>query len=164
MKQLISQKDLLPPLPEYVELEGKGHWFDGVMATPSLLQFYRDVLAGRLTKTVAPQKFSVMVADPADMGSKYGLVVDQKLCSDQLGRLDVLTDNIGVIWQLQTSNVLRFHIDIESIMGNAPKTVVIDGHAVNLPSESNKTEFTFSQSRNGSWSVRCMPLRLLVCH
>ena len=163
MNLLTKQKNLLPPLPEYAELSGKGHWFDGVMTTPVLLRFYQDVLEGRLTKVV-PQTFSLMVADPADMGPRYGLLVDQKVCSDQLGRLDVVTDQAEASWSLATSNIHRFHINIHETPGGELKTVVVDGHVVDSPPGSHATQLSFSRSADGSWIVCGEFFRPLVYH
>ena len=164
MNLLIKQKNLLHPLPEYAELSGKGHWFDGVMTTPVLLRFYQDVLEGRLTKVEVPQTFSLTVADPASMGPKYGLVVDQKVRSDQLGRLDVATDYAQASWSLTTSNIHRFHINIDDIPGGGLMTTVVDGHVVDSPSRSHATQLSFSRSENGSWIVRGEIYRRLVYH
>ena len=164
MNLLIKQKNLLPPLPKYAELSGKSHWFKGVMTTPILLRFYQDVLGGRLTKVEVPQTFSLMVADPADVGPKYGLVVDQKVRSDQLGRLDVVTDQADASWSLTTSNIHRFHINIADIPGGGLMTIVIDSHVVDSPSRSHATQLNFSRSENGSWIVCGEFYRLLVYH
>lgn len=158
MKQLAGQSNLDPSSIGYVELDGKGHWFEGVMTTPSLLQFYQRLLAGRLNKTDVPSAFSVVIADPADMGSKYGLRVDQKISPDQLGRVDVSIDKIGEPWRIQTSNVLRFHVPNRR-PEDTGRTVVIDGHTINLPPANSDSEYTFDLSEDGCWNVRLNALR-----
>lgn len=76
MNQLIIQSNKEAP-PTYVELEGKGHWFDGVMTTLQLRDFYAHILDLEALRPALPQSFSVVVSNPADMGSRGGLVVDQ---------------------------------------------------------------------------------------
>lgn len=154
MNQLISQKHLGPPSPKYTELDGKGHWFDGVMTTPGLLFFYQNVLGGPLIKPEVPQTFSVVIADPGDMGSKYGLFVDQKLHPDRLGRVDAITDKVALSWSLQTSNISRFHIDTSCINGVIPRRMVIDSCSVRLPTESESDKFSFCRAESGAWQVR----------
>lgn len=154
MKQLAAQSDFDSSLMEYVELDGKGHWFEGVMTTPPLLQFYQRLLAGRLNKTDVLSAFSVAIADPAGMGSKHGLRVDQKISPDQLGRMDVRVNKMGEMWTIQTSNVLRFHVRNRRPEDAGLKTVVVDGHAINLPPGNNDNRYTFDLSNDGCWNVR----------
>lgn len=153
-RRMKQQSDSHSSLMEFVELDGKGHWFEGVMTTPPLLQFYQRLLAGRLNKTDVPSAFSVVIADPAGMGSKHGLLVDQKICPDQLGRMDVSIDKMGEIWRIQTSNVLRFHVWNGRPEGAARKIVVVDGHTISLPPGNNDNAFTFDLSNDGCWNVR----------
>lgn len=154
MKQLVAQSDFDSSLMKYVELDGKGHWFEGVMTTPPLLQFYQRLLAGRLNKTDVPSAFSVVIADPAAMGSKHGLRVDQKISPDQLGRMDVRVDKMGAIWRIQTSNVLRFHVQNRRPEDAALKTIVVDGYAIDLPPGNHENRYTFDLSDDGCWNVR----------
>ena len=160
MHQLLSQTKSDRSLVKYVELNGAGHWFDGIMTTPVLLQFYRELLDGHLSKKKSPQTFAIVVADPADMGSKYGLEVCQKSCPGQLGRLDVLTENCGLSWSLRTSNILSFHITT----GSAPKTVIIDSQTIDLPLDTAKPNVTFSRSSNGSWMVCLRLTQMSIFH
>lgn len=153
MKQLASQSESHTSLLEYVELDGKGHWFEGVMTTPPLLQFYQKLLAGRSNRTSVPSAFSVVVADPAGMGFRHGLLVDQKICPDQLGRLDVSIDKMGEIWRIQTSNVLRFHVRNGRPEGAARKQVIVDDQTTNLQPENNEKGFSFNLSTDGHWNV-----------
>ena len=166
MCQLISQKDPSPTVPRYVELAGQGHWLHGVMTTPQLRRFYQEVLDAFSAKEAPPPDFGMAVANPADMGSKNGVVIEQKGQPDQLGRVNVRT-GVGMgnemgIWEIETSNVARFHIDKASLGEFAPSCVVVDGDEVKLPSEQKRSDFSLFRSKDNTWVV-CRGCHLL-CH
>lgn len=140
-------------LVDYAELEGKGHWFDGVMTTPFLLQFYQNVLGGQLSKVEDPLAFSIVVGDPAGMGSKHGIQVEQKVHPDQLGRIDAVFDRSIPTWNLKTSNILRFHVDKAITEDAVLRGMVVDGHIVTVPSLNGKAGFDCVRQEDGSWDV-----------
>lgn len=136
---------------EYSEIPGEGHWFDGAMTTDPMMDFYRHHLNLSHLSTLAPGTFSLVVPNSHDMGSKYGIVVDQLSTPDRLGRITVTTQTQGshVQWLLRTENIRRFHFDIKSQPRNAPKQCFID----DLPHEFDigKDETTFLKSDGGVW-------------
>lgn len=156
MSQLIHQRDPLSIASRYSELPDKGHWFEGIMTTPQLLIFYQEILDRPFLKEVPPADFAMVVANPADMGSKYGVIVDQKAQPDQLGRVNVRI-GIGIrtemsVWEIETSNILRFHINKGGIGELHPGRVIIDGDEVRLPLEQSYG-FGFYRSEDNTWIV-----------
>ena len=113
----------------YVELAGKGHWYDGIMTTPPLKAFYQQCLEDEGRKAGLPRKYDILVANPADTGSVGNLQVDLLLTPDQLGKVEVAHDAFANVVEIHTSNVKRFHF-IESPMFNAQSKVVVDRQAI----------------------------------
>ncbi len=128
----------------YNELAGENHWFDGVMTTPELVDFYytqtqnEDVLPRRM------EHFLIMVGDPGDMGSKNGIQVKQLEDPGRYGKVDVR----GHI--IKTSNVQR--LEFTAALWKEP--VTIDGHELNLAEATSMTDAPTSayKSKNG-WNI-----------
>jgi len=158
MNQLVSQsaKDASH---NYYELEGKGHWFDGVMTSMPLRKFYANVL-GSEDRPELPEIFSIVVANPADMGSRGGLVVDQLITPDQLGKVSVAISPGTATWVLKTSNILRFHFS-PADSNLLPHELIIDDTALGLPLDEVEGEWWVLRSRIGDWQVSFMSLELL---
>ncbi|KAJ0413726.1 hypothetical protein BJY00DRAFT_306106 [Aspergillus carlsbadensis] len=93
---------------EFVELAGKGHWFDGVMTTVPLLKFYQDALHSNRTKALAD--YTITVPSSGDMASKGGIYVDQLQSPDLVGRVHVRRDLQHGVWYLKTQNIHRLHL------------------------------------------------------
>ncbi|KIW79365.1 hypothetical protein Z517_05977 [Fonsecaea pedrosoi CBS 271.37] len=113
---------------QYSEMLHKGHWFDGTMTTKSMMEFYwRHLTAWRIKLTV-PVSFVFVIPNSHDMGSRYGIVVDQLSTPDRLGRIKVTTSVCGslVQWHIRTENIHRFHIDPNARLANAPDQFLID--------------------------------------
>ncbi|KAL8831473.1 MAG: hypothetical protein Q9191_000845 [Dirinaria sp. TL-2023a] len=130
MRQILSPRDPSSTTPRYVELAGRGHWFQDIMATPQLQRFYQQVLNESSAKEAPPPYFGIVVANPADMGSKNGVIIEQKQQPDQLGRVNIRTEvgtdhEIGT-WEVETSNIVRFRIDKAGLGDNAPSYVIVD--------------------------------------
>lgn len=105
----------------YAELAGEGHWFDGVMTTEPLRNFYDKHLEtpARVSRPKCstsesagdfPPPFSLIVANPADTGSKGGVQVTHLDDPGQLGRVDVSTDCASHFMTVTTSNIVGFLI------------------------------------------------------
>ncbi|OAL55594.1 hypothetical protein IQ07DRAFT_498765 [Pyrenochaeta sp. DS3sAY3a] len=129
----------------YNEVISQNHWWDTVMTTPELVQFYykqadnQDVLPRRLGD------FSIVVGDPGDMGTKGGLRVKYLKDPGQYGRVDVK----GHI--IRTSNVLslEFHVALWT------EKVTINGQHLDLTTRSTSSESSILVSlSHGSWSVQ----------
>lgn len=96
---------------EYAELPKKGHWWDGVMVTQPLQQFYHNQLDSETRAREPPCHFSLVCADTADGGSRYGITIDQLKSPDQYGEIDatMLVEGNEKVWRISTSNIRRFH-------------------------------------------------------
>lgn len=151
MNQLIFQAN---GSSSYAELQGKGHWFDKVMTTSTLSGFYEQTLSKEQTKPSPPRNFSIIVSNPASMGSRGGIIFDQLMSPNQLGRMLILRDRRAISWTLKTSNILRFHISTCDLKRSLPEEVIIDGYRITLPPSSPGAEQSFLRSTDGSWQVR----------
>ena len=138
----------------YRELQGKGHWFDGVMTTSSLQAFYHKVLAKASAKPELPHRFEIIVTNPASLGSRGGIVVDQLLCPGQLGRLEVGQNSQASSWDLKTSNILRFHFSPPRLV---PQSISVDRCLIDMPPSTNLDGLWILRSPEGSWTVENLP-------
>ena len=151
LNQLISQAG---GSSRYVELQGAGHWFDGVMTTRPLREFYEYHLDRRRASPELPIQFSIMVANPGDMGSRGGIVVDQLISPERYGKIHVTRFPSSSIWVLKTSNILRFHlsrlhpVDIRLRFDDSPDLFLMD--------RTQQDENCFRRLTNGSWQVGSM--------
>jgi pimeloyl-ACP methyl ester carboxylesterase len=108
--------------PSYNELAGENHWFDGVMTTPQLVDFYytqtknQDILPRKM------DRFSIVVGDPGDMGSKNGIRVSHLEDPGRYGRVGVRGHTI------KTSNVLN----LEFNPAIWREVVIVDGQELDL--------------------------------
>ena len=152
MNQLISQMNTHSD-HQYVELEGKGHWFDGVMTTAPLLEFY-DILGRKADRPRLPEEFTIMIANPADMGARGGLIVDQLLNPDQFGRINVERHPTSKSWVLRTSNILRFHFVPTQYSDIEPHTLIVDQCPLELPIWKEKLDWWLVRFEQGLWHVR----------
>ena len=150
MNQLISQVNTDSD-HQYVELEGKDHWFDGIMTTAPLLEFY-DILGREADGPRLPQEFTIVVANPADMGARGGLIVDQLISPDQLGTINVERHPTSKSWVLITSNILRFHFIPNQSSDIQPNKLTVDHCPLELP--SGKFDWWLVRSGQGLWHVR----------
>ena len=153
----------------YVEMAGKGHWYDGVMTTPPLKAFYNYCLAGEARRAELPRQFQIVVADPADMGPRGGLKVDQLLTPDQLGKLNVTWDIASRTIHLDTSNVRRLHFLLDSPLAKAPFELFIDGKEVQgrQPVKSDpkvQESVSWLVSEDDSWKVSSFCFRRHASH
>jgi predicted esterase len=106
----------------YNEVPGHNHWWDGVMTTPELVDFY---YAQTRSEDVLPRKlkdFTMVVGSPGDTGSKSGIKVLQLQDPGRYGRVEVK----GHI--IKTSNIMSLEFDPSMWK----ETVVINGAEVEL--------------------------------
>ena len=135
----------------YVELLGKGHWYDGVMTTEPLRQFYESIRGGSQRPDL-PNSFTLVLPSSGNMRSRGGICVDQLISPDQLGKASVVRDN--AIWTLKTSNIRRIHFDFSKQHESKPDALAIDGFsfATSLCTTEADTCW-FIRSDNGAWAV-----------
>jgi predicted esterase len=106
----------------YNEVPSQHHWWDAVMTTPELVDFYytqaknEDVLPRKL------EQFSLVVSDPGDMGAKGGLRVISLEDPGQYGRVDVKGH------RMRTSNVQALELDLLLWKDS----IVVDGQELQL--------------------------------
>lgn len=152
MNQLISQMNGDTP-HQYVELNGRNHWFDGVMTTAPLLGFY-GILGREADWAKLPQNFTIVIANPANMGARGGLLVDQLNSPDQIGRIEVERCPKSATWVLRTCNILRFHFIASKFSDILPHKIVIDRSSLELPPRKEKLACWLLRSERGFWHVR----------
>ena len=113
----------------YSEIPGSGHWFDGVMTTEPLSDFYKAKLSTPDSNTKSNQsaqlsgfvEFSIVVTNPAATDSKNGIKILHLILPDQVGTINVKFQGSQCI--LSTSNILGFQIQNERCSGG----LVVDG-------------------------------------
>ncbi|MCJ1307237.1 hypothetical protein MMC25_000883 [Agyrium rufum] len=141
---------------DYVELPGKGHWFEGVMTSKPLQQFYSDVLETGSLVAELPEQLSFVISNSADMGSRASLQVDQLESPDQLGKVQithVLNPNGPESLKLTTSNIKRFHVVDPSAYKLRSLPMTIDQSIETLSGEAlaNGAKWWFVKQNDGSW-------------
>jgi predicted esterase len=137
----------------YSEVAGQGHWWDGVITTEVLAQFYRDQLDNAHEKREIPSRFELVVANPADTGSKFGLKVLYLIESGELGRVVATRDETTEQWSLEAHNVLAFEWDRE-MFGTS---LVVDGADIMLKrdhSTSHENTVEFWRHEDGRWATK----------
>lgn len=126
---LAQQLQLAGGNSSFNEVSGQNHYWDGVMTTPPLVNFYSNFTRSTEKLPRELDEFSIVIGDPGDMGSKGGVRVMQLDDPGQYGRVHVRGRRV------KTSNVL-------SIEFGPPfwkDTVVIDDQTLDLPSVSANT-------------------------
>ncbi len=160
LSQLISQHG---HPSKYVELQGKGHWFDGVMTTTYLRKYYHEILTQGSIKPELPGRFNIVTANPANLGSRRGIIIDQLVTPGQLGRIEIEHCSKSSTWTCKTSNILRFHISTRYMEDIVPCTFHVDGCLLDVPLSNILTESWFLRSVEGSWKVGIMFQSPICC-
>ena len=151
MSQLISQSKWTS---QYVELPDIGHWFDGVMTTKPLRDFYDSVLSLDGNNENLPQHFRIIASASGNSGSRAGIIVDQLTSPDQLGSVSVESSLIKSIWNMKTCNVDRFHLSRRDFRGTLPAVLVVDGSFFDVPyTPMDEEQAWFVRGLDDSWVV-----------
>lgn len=137
----------------YSELSNKGHWFEGVMTTPALLAFYDDQLGKAARQVTTPRSFAFVCPNSHDLGSRYGIVIEQLATPDRLGRVQVAvsTDHGRTRWLIQTSNLHRLRFDLRPSIANIPDEIVIDDTVSAFKMSDMTPASSLVMSPRGSW-------------
>lgn len=137
----------------YYELPGSGHWFEGVMTTPPLLDFYKE-------STILPHppemplKFTMTIPSSGYMGSKCGIFVDQLQSPDMNGHVTVTRNLENGYWYLQTENIYRFHLSVNASRIGLPAALILDGMKEPFEIDAAMCEVTwYLKDASGRWSV-----------
>ena len=148
MHQLIS---LSGSTSRLYELEERGHWFDGVMTTEHLRDFYSNISTHQVEE-VPPHYVRFVVPSSGDMGSCAGIFVDQLISPDQFGTVEVFYNASTSLLILRTSNVFRLHF-VSSVWNNRIRTLRLDGSIIPMPGSVGSMWLV--NSGPGVWTVSC---------
>ncbi|KIW18297.1 hypothetical protein PV08_02585 [Exophiala spinifera] len=142
---------------KYSEMLGIGHWVDGTMTTPPMIEFYLAHLNGSDVMSKAPDEFAFVVPNSHDMGSKYGIVVDQLSSPDRMGhiRVSIAQTESVIRWHLRTQNIHRLHFDPSVQIPNSPDEVLLDGmtHAFRLTRKMRSRSLVQTENKLWGWEV-----------
>ena len=142
----------------FAELPNKGHWFDGAMTTPGLLEFYREYCKPDAAPPPASSDFSFVLPISDDMSSRYGIVIDQLQTPDRIGRVSVTTQrrkDDTTMWHIKTTNVHRLHFDFDFGLDRIlPNAVQLDdlAHVIELD-DHFMVSTSFVSLDDGKWST-----------
>ncbi|KAI2361561.1 hypothetical protein LOY93_006091 [Ophidiomyces ophidiicola] len=135
------------------EIPGAGHWFDGIMTTPPLSDFYLRHTEGASPPRL-PEQFSMVIPSSPDMGSRGGILVDQLCSPDRFGHMRVFRDMKQHLWRVKTGNIRRFHIISLETCCPRPEKILVDGSELPfIPSPSETTTTWYTRDGSGSWTV-----------
>jgi hypothetical protein len=160
MHQLISETGWHSNLSELV---GQPHWWDGIMTTPGLVDFYETHLSDpKLPGLDSIDSFEITVSNPADMSGRFGIRVLYLEEPGQLGRLRVSRDKARDAWRFQPENVMVFEINDDSfrsiILDDGQESLVFEGLSATVPrvfrrvkNSDGSTWILVSGSRGGSF-------------
>lgn len=99
----------------YSELPGKGHWWEDVMTTPGLVDFYYRILDNpELPSLDDLESFEIVIADPFSTWYKFGVRVLYLQEPGRLGRLKISLNKKTNAWRIVTENVMIFEIAEDS--------------------------------------------------
>ncbi|CAI6328603.1 unnamed protein product [Periconia digitata] len=129
----------------YNEVPGQNHWWETVMTTPQLVDFYYTQTKSNASLPRKLDEFEMVVGDPGDMGSKGGLRVLSLEDPGQYGRVHVKGHTIT------TSNVLSLEFD-PIVLGT--QSLTVDGSNVALgkdTAESSGGSSITIHKQNNEW-------------
>ena len=130
----------------YNEVPGQNHWWDTVMTTPELVEFYYTQTKSNNTLPREIDEFEFVVGDPGDTGSKGGITVLLLEDPGQYGRVHVKGHLIT------TSNVLSLDFNPSQFQN---RSLSIDGSPVTMASALQKrgnTDSIVVSTIDGNWS------------
>jgi hypothetical protein len=139
---------------EYEELPGKGHWYEGVLTTEYLKDFYRSMVSRSRTANVLPQTFTITVPASGTLGSKAGIQVDQLHTPDVNGKIRITRSPDNKTWHITTRNIHRFHLSEASSPVELPETIVIDDMNGSFEVDfTQKAQNWFVRDAEGEWDI-----------
>ena len=128
----------------YNEVAGKSHWWDTVMTTSELVDFYYKQAANEDALPRKLDRFLIVVGDPGDMGSKNGIKVKHLEDPGYYGKLDVRGHTI------KTSNVQGLEFDLTIWR----QSVTIDGQELKLATDAASARSLVSAYKAASgWEI-----------
>ncbi|EOD42877.1 hypothetical protein UCRNP2_10410 [Neofusicoccum parvum UCRNP2] len=133
---------------DYYEIEGSEHYFDGIMTTDPLRDFYREHIPNGIAVTKTLKRFTIVVATPGDMGSKGGITVTQLETPGRYGRIEVSIDprdEETCIYTVQTKNILSFRISPHECQS---AKVIVQRQNMTSPAAT----FTITETTTVTWT------------
>lgn len=105
----------------YVEVPKKGHYWDGILTHPKILEFLENLPQKRSVAEVREKGFSLACANPDEMSSKGAIRILELAVPGRLARLDVNMKHWG------SSDALDMHgMNVKRVsVGEGDKTVVM---------------------------------------
>lgn len=108
----------------YFEIPGHPHYWDGVMTTEPLKEFYeRHINRGEDGVPFKHTKFRVVTVNPGDTGSKFGLEISQVQTPGQLASIDVTFEPLEKSCYIEIFNVRQFFMPVSFPLGFPPQVV-----------------------------------------
>ncbi|KAI1516787.1 Peptidase-S9 domain containing protein [Pyrenophora tritici-repentis] len=127
----------------YNEVAGKNHWWDTVMTTSELVDFYYKQMVSEDALPRKMEHFLIVVGDPGDMGSKNGIKVKHLEDPGRYGRVGVRGHVI------KTSNVqdIEFETDVWKLSVN------IDGQELDLAGAVSAESTVSAYKTTSGWKI-----------
>ena len=151
-------------LTNYSELKGRPHWWKGVMVEPGLVDFYKHHLEHpRLVSVEDIERFDIVVANPHDMSSKFGVKVLYLQNPALIGYLRVQIDRSKDTWMFEPENIMAFEIGEDVPMSLVRVRTAIGEDLVFSVSSSQTRQFWLSDEQQwASGVLRDRPIRTPV--
>ena len=135
----------------YHEMEGKPHYWDGVMTTQPLSEFLEHQLTQRVdhdgNDIRIRRSFTLTTMNPADTSSLHGIRILGLTMPGQLGKVEVTPEGPHA-YTLYTSNVRGLEISAQALESDI---ISIDDEVVNL--EKGGILTTIELTSEGTWVV-----------
>ena len=137
----------------YSEVQGWGHWVDGAMTTQSMKGFYLSHLKCKSSQKQAPSRFSFIVPNSHDMGSLYGICIDQLSSPDRMGKVEVIITKTetSVQWRLKTTNVHRLRFEWIADLTNTADEVLLDDMLLPFELTDHSKPASFVRHESNIW-------------
>jgi hypothetical protein len=135
----------------YNEVAGAGHWWDGVVTTDVLKEYYVEQVANAHEEGEVPETFEIVVANPADMGSKFGLSVLYLVEYGELGKVMASKDGETRVWKVNLENVMAFEWNRQYLSS----TVIVDDSVLDVTAFTTLDDVEnvqFWKDETGNWS------------
>lgn len=142
----------------YNEYDGAGHWFEKIMTTKPLVEFYHEQLRQAKASLPYDLPFTAVAARTLDSSFVHGLRIDSLRVPGHLGKVQVKAGRKEGECEVRTHNVASFTIKGWRLRCNA---WTIDSVAVTSPADSDALTFVRS---NGGWTAKAASDDQLECY
>ncbi|KAK3079214.1 hypothetical protein LTS18_005442, partial [Coniosporium uncinatum] len=150
--RLMNQRLALAGWPTpYNEIPASPHYYDGVLTTDVLQDFYRKYLGRPANRSTSLDRFTLVVANPGDTGSKEGIRVTQLQDPGQYGSVAVSIDSSSCSYDLKTFNVLEIEVQTMRCLSSA---LSADGVQIPIAFRSVNDTLRVRKAADGTWQVR----------